>query len=306
MLEKFRIGHRTDLTNKTGVTVILADGGAVGGVSVRGAAPATRETDLLDSEKMMQSIDAVVLSGGSAFGLEACAGVMDFLFEQGVGYDTGFYKVPIVVGASIYDLEEGRFSYPDKSMGYLAAQNAEANNFESGQIGGGTGATVGKVLGSQNAQSAGLGVARATMGKVEIAVVAVVNAFGDVVKDGEIIAGALKDDEEFLNTTEYLIKENKFEFCSQNTIIGCILTNAKLDKCQANFLADVAHDGIAKAIEPSHTIIDGDAFFTMASGEQKVEFVSLCAIVPQLVKEAIYSVFENQEIEEAVKEAKES
>jgi L-aminopeptidase/D-esterase-like protein len=291
MLDKFKIGHENDLTNKTGVSVILADGGAVAGVSVRGAAPATRETDLLKPEKMLKKIDAVVLSGGSAFGLEACAGVMDYLFEQGIGYDTGSYKVPIVSGACIYDLEEGRFAYPDKSMGYLAAQKAKSGNFKTGQIGAGAGATVGKVLGMKNCQPGGLGVSVASIGKFEIAVIMVVNALGDVVDDGKIVAGARLGDN-FLGTTKYMINENKLEIMPQNTMIGCVITNAVLDKCQANLIADIAHDGIAKAIEPSHTLFDGDAMFTMATCEQKVDFVKICALVPYLTKKAILSVYE--------------
>lgn len=298
MLDKFKIGHESDQTNRTGVTVILADGGAVAGVSVRGAAPATRETDLLKPEKMLKKIDAVVLSGGSAFGLESCAGVMDYLFELGIGYDTGAYRVPIVSGACIYDLEEGRFAYPDKSMGYLAAQNAKYENFKTGRIGAGTGATVGKILGAKYCVPGGLGVAVATMGKVEIGVVIVVNPLGDVVDNGKIIAGATVDGEH-LNTTEYLLKENKVDIKPQNTMIGCVLTNATLDKGQAVLLADIAHDGIAKAIDPSHTLFDGDAMFAMASCDHKVDFIKLCAIVPHLTKQAILSAFEKPEEEKA-------
>lgn len=294
MLDKFKIGHKSDDVNKTGVTVIIADGGAVAGVSVRGSAPATRETDLLKPEKMLKKIDAVVLSGGSAFGLEACAGVMDFLFEQSVGYDAGGYRVPIVSGASLYDLEEGRFAYPDKSMGYLAAQSATINNFETGRIGAGRGATVGKILGMKNAQSSGLGVAVAKSGKVEFGVFIAVNALGDVVKNGNIVAGARLGND-FLNTTEYLLNENKVKINPQNTMIGCVITNAIINKSEANQLADIAHDGIAKCIEPSHTQYDGDAMFAMASCEQKVDFITMCALVPYLTKKAILSVFENKD-----------
>ncbi|MDD4839968.1 MAG: P1 family peptidase [Clostridia bacterium] len=294
MLDKFRIGHESDKTNKTGVTVIIANGGAVAGVSVRGSSPATRETDLLKSEKMLKKIDAVVLSGGSAFGLESCAGVMDYLFEQGTGYNAGAYKVPIVSGACLYDLEYGRFAYPDKSMGYLAAQNAKSENFENGQIGAGTGATVGKILGMKNCQAGGLGVAVATSGKVEVAVIIAVNPLGDVVNNGEIIAGATLG-EDFLNTTQYLINQCKVEINPQNTMIGCVLTNAILSKGEANQLADIAHDGIAKTIEPSHTLYDGDAIFAMASCDQKVDFIKMCALVPMLTKKAILSVFDKKE-----------
>ncbi len=291
MLDKFKIGHVTDLTDKTGVTAIIAKSGAVAGVSVRGASPATRETDVLKSEKLLKKIDAVVLSGGGAFGLEACAGVMDFLFEHGVGLKNGGYKIPIVSGASLYDLDNERFAYPDKSMGYQAAANAVTQNFQSGRIGAGTGATCGKVLGEKSSQPAGLGVAVAKLGKVEVAVVIAVNPMGDVVKDGKIVAGAKLGDA-FLNTTEYIIKESNLKIQEQNTMIGCVITNAILDKGQANQLADISHDGIAKAIEPSHTQHDGDAMFAMASCDEKVDFIQMCALIPMLTKQAIYNAFE--------------
>lgn len=189
MLDKFKIGHFTDETNGTGVTAIICEDGAVGGVSVRGAAPATRETDLLSPEKTVEKVNAVVLSGGSAFGLEASCGVMQYLSEQGKGFKVGKQVVPIVVGASIFDLEYKNFAFPDKAAGYSAAKNAKENDFSSGNIGAGTGATVGKLLGMESAAKAGLGVASVTINGVEVAVISVVNALGDVVDNGKIIAG---------------------------------------------------------------------------------------------------------------------
>ncbi|NLZ25313.1 MAG: P1 family peptidase [Clostridiales bacterium] len=288
-LQSFKIGHYTDEIKKTGVTVILSEKGATGGVSIRGAAPATRETDLLDPQKTVDKVNAVVLSGGSAFGLEASSGVMEYLFEKGFGFNAGKYNVPIVCGASIYDLEFGSFGYPDKTAGYKAASSAEVGNFVTGQVGAGIGATCGKILGMSHASRGGIGVKTAKMRGVEIAVIVVVNPLGDVVRGEEILAGT-KLMGKFIGSAKAISKVSGFKM--QNTTIGCILTNAKLSKAQACQLADVAHDGFARAIDPSHTIYDGDAMFTLASGEKSVDFIKLCAVIPRLTAEAIYSIYE--------------
>ncbi len=290
MLDKFKIGHFSNDEKGTGCTVILSEDGAVAGCSIRGSSPATRETDLLKTEKTVQTVNAVVLSGGSAFGLEASCGVMDYLFENGKGYDAGKYNVPIVVGASIYDLEYKEFGYPDKKAGYEAAKNATVNNFQKGIIGGATGATVSKALGMDSAVKTGLGVQTYCMNGLEIAVIMLVNALGDVVKDGKIIAGATDENGEFISmkrifTLGGLGSEPK---CA-NTTIGCIITNAVLTKAQANLLSDLAHDGFALALSPGHTRYDGDATFTMASGEKKVPFDTLAALIPDLTAKAIQS-----------------
>ena len=294
MLDKFKIGNYTDSENKTGVTVILCEKGAVAGVSVRGAAPATRETDLLSPTKTVQEINAVVLSGGSAFGLEASCGVMDFLFKKGIGYNAGGYKVPIVCGASLYDLENGNFAYPDKEAGIKACLNAKENNFQVGLIGAGTGATCGKPLGMKRASAAGLGIAKAKLFGVSVAVVVAINPLGDIVKDGEIIAG-LRIGKKFHSTLNLIGKISGFK--QVNTTIGCILTDAKLTKSECNALADVAHDGYALAISPSHTPFDGDAIFCMSSGDKKIAYFKLAAIMPKLVQEAIYSAFNGKPTE---------
>ncbi len=290
MLNKFKIGHYTDTEKGTGCTVILAEEGAVGGCSVRGSSPATRETDLLKSEKTVSTVNAVVLSGGSAFGLEASSGVMDYLFENGKGYNAGKYNVPIVVGASIYDLEYKDFAYPNKEAGYKAAKEATVNNFSKGVIGGASGATVSKILGVESAVKTALGVQTYVMNGLEIAVIMVVNALGDVVKDGKIIAGATADDGTPLSVKRIfslgaLDEEPK---CA-NTTIGCIITNARLTKPEANLLSDLAHDGFALALSPGHTRYDGDAMFTLASGEKSVPFDTLAALIPDLTAKAIQS-----------------
>ncbi len=286
MLEKFKIGHYTDMENGTGVTVILAENGATAGCSVRGSAPATRETDLLRTEKTVQKINAVCLSGGSAFGLESADGVMQYLFERNFGYDAGAYRVPIVVGASVYDLEYKNFAFPDKKAGYKACLYAKKNNFESGTIGGATGATVSKIMGMDSAVKTALGVQTYALNGLEIAVISVVNALGDVVDNGKIIAGATDENGEFIDCARVMSAGLSRE-TNTNTTISCIITNAKLTKAQANVLADLAHDGYATTLSPSHTPYDGDAVFLMASGEKDCSFASLTAIIPELTAKAV-------------------
>lgn len=289
MLDSFRIGHFTDEQNGTGATVIVCEKGAVGGACVRGAAPATRETDLLKTGKLVQTINAVVLSGGSAFGLECACGVMDYLYEKGLGYNAGKYNVPIVAGASIYDLEYKSFAYPKKQDGYTAAQNAEAGNFACGNIGAGTGATVSKAGGAASACKGGLGVATYSLNNIEIAVIVAVNALGDITKDGKIILGAQAEDGSYLDCLR-VFSAGSLDLKDQNTTIGCIITNAKLTKEQANTLCSLAHDGLALSLSPAHTMFDGDAMFCMASGEQSIEFNILTAVIPNLCAKAVQSV----------------
>lgn len=298
MLDRFKIGHYTDSEKGTGCTVILCEDGAVGGCSIRGSSPATRETDLLKTEKTVSSVNAVVLSGGSAFGLEAGSGVMDYLYEQGKGYNAGKYRVPIVVGASIYDLEYKEFGYPNKQAGYEAAKSAKSGNFERGVIGGASGATISKLLGMPTAIKTSLGVQTYSINGLEIAVIMLVNALGDVIKDGKIIAGALDPNGKPISMKKIFTMGGIDEPKCANTTIGCIITNAKLTKAQANLLSDLAHDGFALALSPSHTRFDGDAMFTLASGEVDVAFDTLGAIIPDLTARAIQSsVTETEPIE---------
>lgn len=286
MLDKFKIGHADN--DNTGVTVILSEGGATGGVHVMGGAPATRETDLLKSGNTVQKINAVVLAGGSAYGLEAASGVMEYLREKGFGYDAGGYIVPIVTGACIYDLEKGDFDYPKKEMGYDACRLAKVNNFFSGSFGGGKCATVGKILGMKCAENGGVGVAFTKTGGAEMAVITVVNALGDVVdKNGDVIAGA-KVLGLHIGAKKAIETRGKIQnLTAKNTTISCILTNAKLTKTEVNRLCEIAHDGYAMAISPVHTMYDGDAIFGMASGEVEADFFSMCVAAPGLVAEAI-------------------
>lgn len=273
----------------SGVTVILSVDGAVGGVSVRGSAPATRETDLLRSENSVDKVNAVVLSGGSAFGLNACSGVMKYLMENNLGFNAGAYNVPIVVGASLYDLEYGNYELPTADDGYNACKNATKIDIKSGNIGAGRGATVGKILGKQSAVKSGLGMAEYRLGDLYMIAVVAVNAFGNVYdyKTGKLIKGAT------INGVNIDIIEaikgnlSAVSKAHSNTTIGCILTNAKLTKTQANKLADIAHDGYAMTIRPVHTMVDGDAIFALADGEIDVDFMQLSCIAPSLMADAV-------------------
>ena len=273
MLKDFLIGNDTDTVNRTGVTVILCPKGAVGGVSVRGGAPATHETDLLRSENTVEKLNAVVLAGGSAFGLESIAGVMQYLAEQGFGYDAGGYRVPICSGAAIYDLECGSFAYPDKAAGYRAASKAERVKEMSGRIGAGTGATVAKMAGMAKAIPSGMAVTIAKKGELEIAVVTVVNALGNIYdpSTGQAVCAVLPEESSV----------------HANTTISCVITNAKLTKAQANKLADTAQDAYARCIRPVHTPYDGDSIFVMSSGEYEASFIELQMMAEELCEKAI-------------------
>lgn len=288
MLEKFLLGNAENNELGTGVTVIISPSGAVGGVSVRGKAPATRETDLLKSENSVEKVNAVVLSGGSAFGLESACGVMDFLKSKNLGYNAGKFNVPIVSGASLYDLEYKSFAYPDKKMGYLACENAKPLMDLQGDLGAGCGATVGKVYGMKFAGKGGLGVATVKKGDLEVAAIVAVNAFGNVYRkdSNEILSGCVYNDIPI--DVENFIQNNLIQHSNGgNTTIGCIVTNAKMTKSQCNGLADSTHDAFARCIKPVHTAFDGDCIFVLASGEVESNFVFMQTIATNLMCEAI-------------------
>ncbi len=281
-----KIGHWQD--EYTGVTVILSEKGVVAGADVRGGAPGTRETDLLRPEKAVQKINAVVLSGGSAYGLSSCDGVMRYLREKGCGHKMGNKVVPIVSGAVIYDLNDKDYHIPDSESGYKACLNASENPL-FGQVGVGKGATVGKIRGVKNSCKSGLGAYTVKVAGVTVTAVICVNALGDVVdKDGKIIAGAKGKDGKFINTLDCLLNNRFGTLLFGNTTIGCILTNAKLDKLQANKIASVAHNGLAKSISPVHTDYDGDTLFCMATGKVPVlNLVLLQTAVVEAVENAV-------------------
>lgn len=273
-IQGIKVGHAGNKKGATGCTVIICEKGARAGVDVRGGAPASRETELLKSVNMVEEIHAVMISGGSAYGLDAAAGAMAYLEEKGVGFDVGVGVVPIVCGASLFDLVVGDPKCrPDKKMGYEACKNAETGQAAAeGNVGAGTGAAIGKFLGVKHMMKSGLGIYAVQIGELQVAAVVAVNALGDVidVDSGKRIAGLLNEDNTMLSNTEEtmyaLYSEDKNVF-SGNTSIGCIVTNAKLTKPQANKLASIAHNGFARAIRPVHTMADGDTIFVMATGE---------------------------------------
>jgi len=271
------VGHAHDYNGGTGCTVVICREGAVGGVDVRGSAPGTRETDLLRPTNLVQRVHAVMLSGGSAFGLAAANGVMRYLEEQGVGFDTVIAKVPIVAGAVVFDLEYGDSrARPDENMGYQACKNAGSGPVPQGSVGAGTGATVGKILGMRGAMKGGIGTSSIRLsGGIVVGAIVVVNALGDVVEPdtGKILAGARDPDTgRFIDTRKFLLGNGDLkEATAGNTTIGVIATNALLDKEQANKVASMAHDGLAIAIRPVHTMLDGDTLFALATGKVQAD-----------------------------------
>lgn len=285
-----KIGNQTDRDALTGVTVVLCEEGAIAGVDVRGSAPGTRETDLLDPVNTVDKVHAVVLSGGSAFGLAASSGVMKYLEERGVGFDTGIAKVPIVTQAVIFDLYLGDPKVrPDEKMGYEAAKEA-SNEFEIGNCGAGTGASIGKIKGPQFAMKSGLGYSefRGEGGLVVGALVAV-NAMGDVYRDGRILAGTLNDTKDgFENSSQWICSAAETNIpIGTNTTIGVILTNAVLTKAQAKKVAQTAHNGYARAIMPVHTSLDGDTIFAVATGKVQTTVDTVSHIAALEMEKAI-------------------
>lgn len=289
-IEGVLVGHYTDEIHKTGVTAILVPEGAVCGSDVRGGAPGTRETDLTKPGHLVEKAHAVVLSGGSAYGLAAASGVMNWLEKQNVGMDVGVAKVPIVPGAVIFDLAFGAADVrPGEHEGMLAAQAASAEECRQGYVGAGTGATVGKCFGAACAQRGGLGSATVELPDgVKVSAIVVVNALGDIYDvEGKIIRGAQKDGQ-FLNTAEQLLQGRGSEALpGANTTIGCVVTNAQLTKEQANRVATVAHNGYALAIRPVHTMMDGDTIFVLATGKKSAKTDLICLAAQTAMQRAI-------------------
>ncbi len=274
-VEGVRVGHAHDPQARTGCTVILAPPqGAVAGVDIRGGAPGTRETDALQPVHLVQRAHAVLLTGGSAFGLAAAEGVVRFLRERGVGFDTGVAKVPIVPAAVLFDLRVGEPTWPSAAMGYQAAQNATAGPVAQGRVGAGMGATVGKLLGPERAMPGGLGVAgvRFPNGLI-VSALAVVNALGNVVhpETAAPLAGARGPDDSIVDARQVLAQAAaqgvQLAFGpGENTTLAVVVTNARLDKAGATKVAQMAHDGLARVLRPAHTMLDGDTIFTLATG----------------------------------------
>lgn len=256
-IDGVRVGHWSDPGGKTGCTVVLPPPGTVGSGEVRGGAPGTRETDLLRPGMLVEEVHAILLTGGSAFGLAAATGVVRWLEERGVGFDTGVARVPIVPAAVLFDLGVGDpGARPDDESGYAACE-AAVDDVEEGAVGAGTGATVAKLYGPERAIPGGIGFASVEDSGVTVQAIAAVNAFGEIVGgDGELIAGAKPGSDEELQRP----------FPGSNTTIAVLVTDAKLTRERAHLLAIAAHDGLSRTIRPAHTMWDGDTVFTLATG----------------------------------------
>lgn len=292
-IEGIKIGNAENLNGPTGCTVVICEEGAAAGVDVRGGAPGTRETDLLDPVNLVEKIHAVILAGGSAFGLDAASGVMQYLEEKNAGFDVGVTKVPIVCSAVLFDLNIGDFKIrPNKEMGYEACINAELNECKDGNVGAGTGATVGKILGLEHAMKGGLGCYALQVGELQVGAVIAVNCFGDVVDSdtGKIIAGALDNDKKGFADTEgimisqYSKKKDQF---NGNTTIGIVVTNGRFTKSQMNKVASMAHNGYARTMRPAHSMFDGDTIFTMSTGKVEADINAVGLLAARVVEQAI-------------------
>lgn len=292
-IDGFNIGHAQDIDGASGCSVIICEKGAVAGVDVRGGAPASRETELLNPVNTVEKIHCVMLSGGSAYGLSAADGVMDYLEEKNVGFDVGVGVVPIVCAASLFDLVVGNPKCrPDKNMGYKACLNSKNSMHIDGNIGAGTGASVGKIAGIDRMMKSGLGNYAIKMGDVKCGAIVAVNALGDVFDydSGKVLAGVLSEDKTKIESTEAIMYreiEKKRNVFSGNTTIGCIITNVKMTKAQANKLAQIAHNAYAKVIRPVHTSADGDTIFVMSTCEVEADIDSLGALQTEVMARAI-------------------
>jgi L-aminopeptidase/D-esterase-like protein len=265
--------------------VVLCRKGAVAGVDVRGGAPGTRETDLLNPVNIVEKVHAVVLSGGSSFGLESATGVVRYLEEQKIGLDTGAARIPIVPAAILYDLGLGQADVrPDAAMGYRAAASASSAVPAEGNVGAGTGASVGKMRGMKYATKSGIGTASIDIHGVVIAALVAVNAVGDVIdpKSGRIVAGQQKG-----SSLESMKTNQVRTAVKSNTVIGVIATNAKLTKSGATKVAQMAQDGLAQTIRPAHTMFDGDTIFALSTGEQDADLSMVGAFAAEVMAEAI-------------------
>jgi L-aminopeptidase/D-esterase-like protein len=298
------VGHAQNYQALTGCTVILVKKGAVGGMDQRGGAPGTRETDLLRPMHMVEKVHGILLAGGSAFGLDAASGVMRYLEEKGVGVNTGTIRVPIVPAAILYDLAIGDPKIrPDAAMGYQACLQASSAKPAEGNAGAGMGATAGKILGPHQVTKSGIGTASIEIGNgVIVGAIVAVNPFGDVLdpSTGKIIAGArpiqkgpihIGGQESFIDTLEFIRTFTGRTIMTlaslSNTVIGVVATNARLNKEETNKVAQMAQDGLAKAIRPAHTMMDGDTIFALATGAKIADVSVVGAYAAEIFTQAI-------------------
>ena len=303
-IKGIKVGHASDFDGITGCTVILCEKGAVAGVDQRGGGPGTREIALLDPINNVEKVHAVLLAGGSAFGLDAASGVMKFLEEKDIGYQTGFAKIPIVPAAILYDLNIGNpKSRPTPEMGYQACKNASASTPTQGSVGAGTGATIGKLLGIEQAVKAGIGTASISIGGgVIVGAIIAVNAIGDVIDPslGEIVAGVrplrkgpvkIGGESLFANSLDLMSSMDGRALFSladrANTVIGVVATNAAFNKAATTKLAQMAQNGVVRCIRPAHTMHDGDTIFGLSIGKKKANINIVGAFAAQAVQIAI-------------------
>ncbi len=299
-----RVGHADDPEALTGCTVVLCEGGAICGVDQCGGAPGTRETDLLRPMHLVQKVHAVLLAGGSAYGLDAASGVMRYLEERGIGFDVQVAKVPIVPAAILFDLAVGRADVrPDADMGYRACENASGERTAVGNAGAGMGATLGGMLGPAGRMKSGIGTASEELGGgAVVGAIVAVNSLGDVVDPGtgEILAGTrptkvgpikLGGEGPFadgMKVMKSMAGKTLLRFASKgNTVIGVVATNAELTKEDANKVAQMAQDGLARAIRPAHTMLDGDTLFALSTGGKAVDVNIVGAYAAEVVTRAI-------------------
>ena len=291
-----RVGHFTDTRRPTGCTVLIFEDGAVAGVDVRGSAPGTRETDLLQPINTVQRVNAIVLSGGSAFGLDSASGVMRYLEDHGMGYRVGSLVVPIVPAAILFDLNIGDSKIrPTAHAGYTACEVASSSSVPEGNVGAGAGATVGKFFGMLPAMKSGIGTASFDIGGTGLIVGAIVavNAAGDVLgwRTGKILAGArTPDGAGFRDTMAEIMKGATVKpHPGTNTTIGIVATNATLTKTEATKVAQMAHDGLARTINPVHTAADGDTIFAAATGTAQIsaDLTTIGAVAAEVMAQAV-------------------
>ena len=303
LIDGIRVGHAQDNAAVTGCTVVLCEKGAVGGVDQRGGAPGTRETDALHPVHLVDKVHAVMLAGGSAFGLDAASGAVRYLEEKKIGFNVGVARVPIVPSAILFDLGIGSAKRrPDAEMGYQACLNASSERVAEGSVGAGTGATVGKILGMGQAMKSGIGTAAMEIGAgVQVGAIIAVNAFGDVIDpdNGEIIAGArsLKKGPvkigrgkfaDSMRVMKSVVGRTVFGAAQRgNTVIGVVATNARLNKEQATKMAGMAMNGLARTIRPANTMLDGDTIFALATGKRKADVNIVGAYAAEVVAQAI-------------------
>lgn len=300
-IEGIRIGNAQDFVGGTGCTVLLSETGMCAGLDVRGGGPASRESELLKPLAAAQQIHAILFGGGSAYGLDAAGGVMKFLEEKNIGLDVGVAKVPLVCQSDIFDLTVANpHARPNQSMGYEACVNAYQNNYQDGNFGAGTGATVGKFKGMDYCMKSGIGSYAVQIGELKIGAIAVVNALGDIYDPhtGKILAGMLSNNKQTLADTtnllyqSYEIHENKFV---GNTTLGAIITNGAFDKSQLCKIAGMAHNGYARSIRPVHTSADGDSIYALSVGSVAADTDMVGTLAADLMSEAILSAVRNAE-----------